>query len=181
VQDTLAEQNQPDNQQDGTPSWLSALRTELDPNSIQLLEALNPQPDWHCLALGAGSGSTSRWLAQRIPAGRVVATGVDLTSLRGIKAPNLELAEHDVTTGDFPESSFDLIYSRYLFCHLPSRDEALARVVSWLKPGGWLLLKDPAKFPFDSSPNATFTKVSVNTMAIYLETVGSDFDAAAPR
>lgn len=162
--------------QKATPAWMAALCEELDPNSKRRLEALGPKPDWRCLEIGAGSGSMTRWLADRCPSGRVVATDLDLTLLSQLDGPNLEIVQHDVTAQDFPESSIDLIYSRYVFCHLRSREQDLAKVVSWLAPGGWLLLEDPAKFPFESSPNATYSKVSLATMGIYKERVGSDFD-----
>jgi trans-aconitate methyltransferase len=50
---------------------------------------------------------------------------------------------HDVTTGEFPESSFDLVHVRAVFMHITGRMAALRRMVSWLAPGGWLLVEEP--------------------------------------
>lgn len=162
--------------QEGTPAWLTALREELDPNSKRRLAALDPKPDWRCLEIGAGSGTISQWLAERCPDGKVVATDIDLTSLSEPAAPNLEIIRHDVTTDDFPEGSFDLIYARYVFSHLRSREADLARVVSWLAPGGWLLLEEPAKFPIESAQDSAYREVSLATLGIYKEQVGTDLD-----
>ncbi|MEV8535019.1 class I SAM-dependent methyltransferase [Streptomyces sp. NPDC051211] len=157
-----------------TPAWLTALRSALDPNSKRRLEALDPKPDWHSLEIGAGSGSTARWLAERCPQGKVVATDIELGSLSAEGFPNLEVRRHDVTTEDFPEASFDLIYARYVFSHLRSREEDLARIVSWLKPGGWLLLEEPAQFPVESAQDDDYREVSLATLEQYKEQVGTD-------
>ncbi|WP_165845735.1 class I SAM-dependent methyltransferase [Streptacidiphilus pinicola] len=159
-----------------TPAWLSALRSELDPNSKRRLAALAPKPDWRCLEIGAGSGTVSRWLAEQCPAGKVTATDIELGPLSEAVAGNLEIVQHDVTTEDFPEGTFDLIYARYVFSHLRSREADLARVVSWLKPGGWLMLEEPAKFPVDSARNDAYREVSLATLAQYKEQVGTDLE-----
>lgn len=166
--------DQAEETQDGTPSWLAALCAELDPDSKRRLEALEPRADWRCLEIGAGSGTMASWLAERCPSGRVVATDVQTGFLSKLAGPNLEVLQHDVTTEDFPAGSFDLIYARYVFCHLRSREEDLARVASWLAPGGWLVLEDPARFPFESSPNEDYRKVSLATVEMYKERVGTD-------
>src|SRR3954468_23544877 len=62
------------------PTELSRLRLMermLDPEEIKVLSGLDVQRSWHCLELGAGAGSIARWLAERCPDGRVVATDVD--------------------------------------------------------------------------------------------------------
>lgn len=159
-----------------TPAWQIALRAELDPNSKRRLTALDPQPDWRCLEIGAGSGSIARWLAERCPAGQVVATDVELSSLIGAAGPNLEVLRHDVTIEDFPEGSFDLIYARYVFSHLRSRDSDLTRISSWLKPGGWLLIEEPAKFPLETAQADAYRSVSLATLRIYKEHVGTDLE-----
>lgn len=171
----LIEQETPErSEEDSTPAWLTALRDELDPASRRRLAALEPQPDWHCLEIGAGSGTTARWLAERCPSGKVIATDIELGSLSRQVAPNLEIVRHDVTTDDFPEKSFDLIYARYVFAHLRSREADLARVVSWLKPGGVLLLEEPAQFPVESARDDDYREVSLATLDQYREQVGTD-------
>ena len=48
-----------------------------------------------------------------------------------------------------PPGSYDLVHARLVLVHVPQRAEALAAMVSALKPGGWLLVEeaDPALQP----------------------------------
>ncbi|MGP4002299.1 class I SAM-dependent methyltransferase [Streptomyces sp. 8N706] len=54
--------------------------------------------------------------------------------------------------------SFDLIHARAVLCHLPARDEVLARAFEWLTPGGWLLVEDVYTLPVGSSPYAAMNR-----------------------
>lgn len=42
-----------------------------------------------------------------------------------------------------PEAAFDLVHARYVLIHLPHADRALERMLSALKPGGYLVLEEP--------------------------------------
>jgi SAM-dependent methyltransferase len=122
------------------------LEQNYDPQSIRYLEATDVAAGWRCLEVGAGSGSIARWLAERVgPSGHVVATEIDPRFLEGLTAlnlPNLEVQRHDIGLGELPERNFDLIHARLLLIHVPQRQEALARLVVALKPGGWLVIED---------------------------------------
>ncbi len=133
-------------------SRLRLMERMLDPEQIKVLGGLGVQPSWHCLDLGAGAGSITRWLAERCPDGRVVATDVDPRFLDPSWFPHLEVVTHDVERDDFPAESFDLVHARALFQHLANRDEVLKTAVSWLKPGGWLAVGEADMFPVDSTP-----------------------------
>ena len=108
------------------------------------LQALGLQAGWHCLEVGAGSGSIARWLVERVgPGGRVLATDVDPRWLQTDALPSqLELLAHDVAIDPLPVSAFDLIHERLVLVHLPSRDAVLDRLATALKPGGWLILEE---------------------------------------
>jgi SAM-dependent methyltransferase len=155
---------------------LSALSQELDPASFRRLGSLPFQSDWRCLELGAGTGTVARWLADRCPDGSVTATDLDLGLVRGRreKQTNLSWLHHDLTRDEFPPASFDLIHARYLFCHLRSREQDLARVVDWLAPGGWLILEDPVSFPIDSSPYEAYRATSRGVFTALAERIGTD-------
>jgi SAM-dependent methyltransferase len=97
-----------------------------------------------CLEIGGGRGSITNWLAERVgPNGRVTATDLQTDFLNSIDAPNVEVLAHDVRTDGFPEQSFDLIHTRAVLMHIPDDVEILRRMISWLRPGGWLLLEEP--------------------------------------
>lgn len=114
-----------------------------DAGTIQYLETINVRPGWRCLEVGAGAGSIARWLYRRVnPTGQVLATDVDCSLLTSNECPNLEVRTHDIVTDPLPESTFDLVHARLLLEHLPERREVLGKLVSSLKPGGWLMVED---------------------------------------
>jgi trans-aconitate methyltransferase len=64
------------------------------------------------------------------------------TSWTDLSFPNLTALGHDVRTDGFPEGSFDLVHARAVLMHIGQRMATLRRMVSWLAPGGWLLVED---------------------------------------
>ena len=59
-----------------------------------------------------------------------------------LSLPNLEIVQHNILDDASPEPAFDLVHTRLLLVHLPRREEALDRMISALKPGGWLLAEE---------------------------------------
>lgn len=114
-----------------------------DAGTIQCLETIDVRPGWRCLEAGAGAGSIARWLCRRVsPKGEVVATDLDCSLLATNECANLEVRTHDIVTDSLPESFFDLVHARLLLEHLPERKLVLEKLVSSLKPGGWLVVED---------------------------------------
>ena len=98
---------------------------------------------WHCLEVGAGGGTIVEWLCQRVGrAGYVMATDLDTRFLEALTLPNLDVRRHDIVSEDLPEGRFDLVLSRLVLGHIPEREKALRRMLSTLKPGGWLVCED---------------------------------------
>ena len=60
-----------------------------------------------------------------------------------IDAPNVEILRHDIRTDTFPPDSFDLIHTRAVLMHMSPGMDLLRRIVTWLAPGGWLMLEEP--------------------------------------
>jgi SAM-dependent methyltransferase len=122
---------------------LTALEQALDPGTIRHLEAFGVGPGWRCWEVGAGAGSIAAWLCQRVgDEGHVLATDLEMTFLERLSHPNLALLRHDIVADDLPEGGpFDLVHARWLLEWIPDRRKALARMVSALKPGGWLLVE----------------------------------------
>ncbi|MFF7953271.1 class I SAM-dependent methyltransferase [Streptomyces griseorubiginosus] len=129
-----------------------------DPDTRTALGAVGLGRDWHCLEIGAGAGSVARWIADRCPDGSVVAVDIDTRYLgaegRDERRPHLQWRAGDIRALDFAPGSLDLVHSRLTFCHLPEREELVARAVRWLKPGGWLVLGDPMCMPAEFSAHA---------------------------
>ena len=122
---------------------LRSLEAEFDPGTCRLLDSLGVVDGWHCLEVGAGAGSIARWMAERTaPGGRVIAVDLDLRHMNSARFGNLETRALDIVVDDIGEAVFDLVHARAVLEHIPARQAALRRIVSALKPGGWLLVED---------------------------------------
>jgi trans-aconitate methyltransferase len=123
---------------------LELFQQRLDPLTMRRVERLAVGPGAACLEIGGGRGSVTQWLSELVgPHGHVTATDLQLDFLASIDAPNVEVLRHDLRTDTFPEGSFDFIHTRAVLMHLPDDPEIVRRMVSWLRPGGWLLLEEP--------------------------------------
>ena len=105
------------------------------------------RPGWRCLEVGAGRGSMAVWLAEQVgPSGHVVATDIDITYLKRLDVPNLEVRRHNILDDpldDLGPGSFDLVSSRLMLFWLPGKQEdAIRRMAELLRPGGWLVDED---------------------------------------
>jgi trans-aconitate methyltransferase len=123
---------------------LALFQQRLDPLTIRRIERLGIARDANCLEIGGGRGSITAWLAERVgPQGNVTATDLQTDFLNAIDAPNVVVLSHDIRSDEFPEESFDLVHTRAVLMHIPDDVEILRKMVSWLRPGGWLLLEEP--------------------------------------
>ena len=127
---------------------LAMLAEALDPRTFRLLERVGVEPGMHVLELGAGTGSVSAWLAERVgPTGRVMSTDIDLR-FHGEMPPNVIVREHDVTRDTLPAEHFHLVHARAVIQHLPERVDVLARLCRALRPGGAMVIEDGAMAEF---------------------------------
>jgi SAM-dependent methyltransferase len=103
--------------QEAEDDRLSLLEQIFDPLSRRRRELV--QPGWRCLEVGAGRGSMAVWLAKQVgESGYVVATDIDLTYLKRLDVPNLEVRQHNILDDSLDAlgvRSFDLVCSRCLF------------------------------------------------------------------
>jgi SAM-dependent methyltransferase len=122
---------------------LELFEDRLDPLTMRRIELLGLAPGARCLEVGGGRGSIARQLCEYVgPKGHVTATDLQTGFLSELSLPNLDVLRHDVTTDEFPEGSFDLVHARAVLMHIADRMAVLRRMVSWLAPGGWLLVED---------------------------------------
>jgi SAM-dependent methyltransferase len=122
---------------------LSALSDVFDRSTAERLLDCGIGAGWRCLEVGAGSGSIAVWMAQRVaPGGSVVATDLDPRHVVNEVASHLEIRQHDIERDPLPADAFDLIHARLVLSHLSDPDRAMDRMVSALRPGGWIVLED---------------------------------------
>lgn len=151
---------------------LQSIERAYDAGTVETLGRVGIRPDWRCLEVGAGAGSVARWLAARVPDGEVTATDIDTRLLT--EADNLRVLRHDVTTDDFPASSFDLIHARMVLSHLPNRTDVLRKLLRWLTPGGVAVIEGFCWYPVNASANDTYRTGMNASDQLSIKLVGTD-------
>jgi ubiquinone/menaquinone biosynthesis C-methylase UbiE len=122
---------------------IKALQEVCDPATIRRLEKIGVSKGWKCLEIGAGAGSVAQWLAERVgPKGKVVATDINPRFLLHLNKPNIEVRQHDITKDELENGYYDLVHCRLLLQHLPEPEKVLARMVTAVRPGGWLFIEE---------------------------------------
>jgi ubiquinone/menaquinone biosynthesis C-methylase UbiE len=124
--------------------------SELEPMELSLLQAAGLTAGMKALDIGCGPGIVSCMMAKKTgPQGEV--WGIDISSdllavaekvgkASGLN--NIHFKAANVYELDFPEQSFDFIYARLVFQHLPEPQAALQELYRVLKPGGIICLAD---------------------------------------
>jgi SAM-dependent methyltransferase len=136
------------------PRRLQLLEKHADPTSVRRLEATGLGAGWRCLEVGAGRGSIARWLSQRVgPTGSVLALDLDTSLLSTVCEQNVNVMTGDILDVELPKGSFDLIHTRLVLMHIPERRRAIERMVSLLRPGGWLVVEELDSMAWAADPD----------------------------
>ncbi len=143
-----------------------------NPTTRELLTRAGLARGWQAADIGCGIGLNAMWMAERVgPNGSV--TGIDMNDEQmHISRANAEAAgarnalfrQGTATATGLPRASFDLVYARFLLCHLTNPVAALEEMSSLLKNGGLLVCED-----FIASAIATYpeTRAYVRLSEIY--------------
>ncbi|WP_425082313.1 class I SAM-dependent methyltransferase [Ruegeria arenilitoris] len=107
-----------------------------DPDTFATIERLNLPENAHCLDIGAGRGSVAIWLAETLPHAKVIASDLDVSSVKENTLPNIALEEIDLRADELGSELYDLVHCRAVLCFLPTRTEVLSAILKSLKPGG---------------------------------------------
>lgn len=106
--------------------------------------------------IGCGTGPVSLWLASQVGSkGRVDAVDIDASQLaiaskrintsssdKAISLGEINFHEKSAYALDLPRNTYDLVFSRFLLCHLQNPELALQKMLAILKPGGHLVIVD---------------------------------------
>lgn len=135
-----------DNAAEQTQARITALESCYDPFSRSQLKLAGLTKGWKCLEVGAGGGSLGDWLGQQVGAdGEVTVTDIEPCWAQEAARPrpaNLRLLRHDIVHDPLPGQDYDLVHARLVLLHLPQRLRVLQRLVTALRPGGWLVLEE---------------------------------------
>jgi ubiquinone/menaquinone biosynthesis C-methylase UbiE len=122
---------------------ISSLEEVYDPITFRHLEALGIGPGMRCLEVGGGGGSVGVFMSDRVGvSGSVLLTDLNLTLVEDRERPNIETRVHDIRSDPLDEGSFDIIHARLVLEHIPERLPVIERMVTALRPGGWMLIED---------------------------------------
>lgn len=122
---------------------LAGIESLWDPGTQALLDELGigrAEKSWRCMEVGAGGGSLLQWMADR--GATVVAVDIDTRFIESLASDQIEVRRLDIRSDELPRGEFDLIHSRLVLEHLPDRRQILDRLVSALRPGGWMVIED---------------------------------------
>ena len=105
--------------QEGSPdierARLRLLEEYHDPLTSSQLDAIGVGEGWRCLDVGAGGGSVTRMLAERVgSAGSVLAVDLDPRLLEELASDRVEVRRHDLMSDPLPQAAFDLVHARLL-------------------------------------------------------------------
>ena len=113
------------------------------PLTVAQLEAAAVKPGWRCLEVGAGTGTMTSWLAERVaPTGRVLALDLEIHWLDALQSEIVEVRQADITRTDLPPNSFDLVLAQMLLLHLPDPGKTCGQLLHATAPGGQLIIHD---------------------------------------
>jgi SAM-dependent methyltransferase len=130
-------------------------------------------PGWHCLEVGAGSGSVARWIRDQVGSdGRVVAVDLDTRFID--HEPGIEARRANILVDDAEPDAFDLIHCRALLHHLRDNQVlALGRMATALRPGGLLVAEEPFLGAMMASPKPAWV---ATWQALYAAMPNADYD-----
>ncbi len=119
-----------------------------DPYTCYRLETIGVGPGWRCLEIGAGLGTVSTWLADKIGReGEVVCTDLQTKFLEDVDHPRIHVEQLDILQEPQRHEAFDLAVARNVHHHIPDRLAAMRNLVEMVKPGGHILYVEPDLHP----------------------------------
>lgn len=159
--------------QDTEEQRLDLLARTWDPATVHHLRTLPLAGARSILEIGPGTGSVADLLAGHAPHAQVTALDRDTTLLRS-RNPRVQPLQADITDAGLELGPFDLIHARCVLMHLRDHEAVLARLVSWLRPGGHLVLSDTAELGFPHSPDADYRATMRALSEVITTHLGSD-------
>lgn len=137
------------------PERSKLLEDHADPITVRRLRDAGLRRGFSCLEVGAGRGSIARWLSAEVGAsGYVTALDLDTTTLTWLVSRNLEVVDGDVLDIELQSQSYDLIHARMVLMEIPERRRALDRMISWLRPCGWLVVEELDWMAIQADPDS---------------------------
>lgn len=147
-------------------------------------EAAGLGAGWQVADIGCGVGDLSCWFAERVgPRGSVIAMDVSADQLRHgreragrLGHGNISFVEGSVYEPGLPAGELDLVFCRFLLCHLQRPADALAQMAALLRPGGTLVAQDMVMTSMFSDPPSRAYQRFAELAAEVGAVLGVDYD-----
>jgi ubiquinone/menaquinone biosynthesis C-methylase UbiE len=142
---------------------------------IKVLRSVLMEPPRDILVVGCGSGAEAGDLARAFAAATV---GIDVGNefaFDYVRAEPAKLKVMDARRLEFPEASFDLVYSFHALEHIPDPEQALAEMARVLRPGHTYLIGTPNKsrlLGYLGSPTPLRNKIMWNLNDLRMRLLG---------
>ena len=72
-----------------------------------------------------------------------MAADIDPRFLGDLDGPNIEIRRLDIVRDELENAAYDLAHCRFLLMHMADPEAVLRRMMSALRPGGWVLAEEP--------------------------------------
>jgi ubiquinone/menaquinone biosynthesis C-methylase UbiE len=165
-------------------SRLHLLHRLFGPISRQMLLDAGISPGKHVLDLGCGVGDVTCWMASQVaPNGSV--TSIDLSAAQLAEArreaatlgvENLITFLHgNASETGLPSESFDIVFCRFLLCHLTDPLGTLKEMHRVLRPGGSIVCQDVDLATVYSLPDSDAVNRSVQASIATGQKLGADY------
>ncbi|XP_023643908.1 phosphoethanolamine N-methyltransferase 3 isoform X3 [Capsella rubella] len=127
--------------------------------TMEFVDMLDLKPGQKVLDVGCGIGGGDFYMAENFD---VDVVGIDLSvnmisfaleHAIGLKC-SVEFEVADCTKKEYPDNTFDVIYSRDTILHIQDKPALFRTFYKWLKPGGKILITDYCRSP--KTPSSDF-------------------------
>ncbi|WP_326654531.1 MULTISPECIES: class I SAM-dependent methyltransferase [unclassified Streptomyces] len=145
-----------------------------DATTMARLRELGVGPGWHCLDVGAGTGTVARQLLSRAGVASVLAVDRDVRFLAASPIAGLRVLEADISAPDFDPGRFRLVHARFVLMHLPSYRRMITKLSELVAPGGLLVLGDAVDLTTAGAPSTPYTEVMRAMWHGLRNTIGTD-------
>ncbi|MFF3456756.1 class I SAM-dependent methyltransferase [Streptomyces sp. NPDC002730] len=145
-----------------------------DATTLARLRELGAGPGWHCLDVGAGTGTVARQLLRRAGVASVLAVDRDVRFLAASPTDGLRVLEADISAPDFDPGRFRLVHARFVLMHLPSYRRMITKLCELVAPGGVLVLGDAVDLTTAGAPSTPYAEVMRAMWEGLRNTIGTD-------
>lgn len=145
-----------------------------DDITMARLRALGVGPGWHCLDVGAGTGTVSRRLLDEAGVASVLAVDRDVRFLSAQPLPGLDVMEADISAPDVVPGRFRLVHARFVLMHLPERNRLITQLSELVAPGGVLVLSDAIDLTSEGTPGTPYSDAMRAMWQGLQDTIGTD-------